>query len=47
MAKKVEIGLELTGDEACDFITYMNNPHSTPAADECMKAALSQARREQ
>lgn len=41
MAKKIEIGLELQGQDAIDFYEYMEHPTYTQAAIDCMKAALA------
>ena len=38
MAKKIEIGLELQGQ---DCYEYMKNPTYTQAAIDCMKATLA------
>lgn len=40
MADMIEIGLELSGDDARDFIEYMKNPTYTKDACDCMKAAI-------
>ncbi|MCZ9313332.1 MAG: hypothetical protein O0V67_08125 [Methanocorpusculum sp.] len=41
MAKKIDLGLDLHGQDALDFFEYMEHPTYTPAAHECMKAALA------
>ncbi len=41
MVKKIEIGLELEGQDAIDFYEYMENPTYSPAVINCMKAALA------
>lgn len=40
MAKKIEIGLELEGQDAIDFIEYMKNPQYSEDAVNCMREAL-------
>ena len=41
MAKQIEIGLELHGQDALDFYEYLENPTYTQAAIDCMKAAMA------
>ena len=44
MAKKIEIGLELTGQDAKDFIEYMKNPQYSDEIIQCMTNALQKNR---
>ena len=43
MAKKIEIGLELEGQDAIDFIEYMKNPQYSDDAVDCMREALKKS----
>ena len=45
MAKKIEIGLRLEGQDATDFINHMLHPIYTKDAYECMKEALRTSER--
>lgn len=40
MAKPIEIGLELEGQDAVEFEEYMKNPTYSEAAIDCMKKAM-------
>ncbi|HJJ38984.1 MAG TPA: hypothetical protein O0X42_02495 [Methanocorpusculum sp.] len=44
MAKKIEIGLELSGQDAEDFIEYMKNPQYSDEVVQCMTEALQKNR---
>lgn len=46
MAKKIELGLELKGQDAVDFLNYIRNPVYTPCGEQMLKRAyeLSKAR---
>ena len=46
MAEPIEIGLELTGQDAIDFIEYMKNPTYTEEAKELMRQALLELKEE-
>jgi hypothetical protein len=45
MAKPIDIGLVLEGQDAIDFINHMKNPVYTQDAIDCMKMALASAER--
>ena len=49
MAKKIELGLDLTGQDAKDFHDYMKSPTYPPRGEQMLKRALelSKARAEQ
>jgi hypothetical protein len=40
MARRIEIGTELTGQDAIDFIEYMKNPTYTERSNEMMKKII-------
>ena len=42
--EKIEIGLELTGQDAKDFIEYMKNPQYSDEIIQCMTNALQKNR---
>ncbi len=46
MAKKIELGLELSGKDAKEFQDYMKNPSYPPRGEQMLKRAyeLSKAR---
>ena len=41
MAKKIESGLELTGQDAIDFMNYMANPQYTACGREMLEQAYA------
>ena len=40
MAKKIELGLELSGQDAKDFHEYIKNPTYPPRGKQMLKRAL-------
>ena len=40
MARRIEIGTTLTGQDAIDFINYMENPTYTDRSNEIMKKII-------
>ena len=43
MAKPIEIGTTLSGQDAIDFIEYMRNPTYTERANEMMKKIIRES----
>jgi hypothetical protein len=43
MARKIEVGLELTGQDAIDFLKYLENPEYTPSVMEMLNRAYEMA----
>ncbi|MDR2855636.1 MAG: hypothetical protein LBV40_05725 [Methanomicrobiales archaeon] len=43
MAKKIEIGTTLSGQDAIDFINYMKNPTYTDRANKMMKKIIRES----
>ena len=43
MAKRIEIGTTLYGQDAVDFIEYMKNPTYTDRSNEMMKKILRES----
>lgn len=43
MAREIELGLVLTGQDAIDFWRYQENPEYTPRVKEMLKRAYEMA----
>ncbi|MDR2855845.1 MAG: hypothetical protein LBV40_06815 [Methanomicrobiales archaeon] len=47
MARKIEVGTVLSGQDAIDFINYMKNPTYTEKANELMRQAIREVEEEE
>ena len=47
MARRIEAGTTLTGQDAIDFINYMENPTYTERSNEIMKKIIRECEEEE